>query len=416
MKTLHVGIAGPIATRDVAHLLDHPERLPATMQGASLLVSLIEELLARGCTVSAFTVEPSLAPRADNIVCGSGGRFTLYYVPIRRRSVRFEAGVRGRILDLYALEREALVAAMRRAAPDVVHAHWQYEYGWAAIDSGLPHVVTCHDSPWLVLRMLPNAYRVGRLLMARHVLRRARIVTAVSPYLVGAVQGMSRVRVELVPNPMPAAPSAARAVRRAPGPARSARVAMIINGWGKRKNADRGLLAMRRLQQLRPGTECHLIGPDFSPGEQAATWASAHGIGTGFHFHGRMPYDCVQSMLDGMDLLIHPALEESFGMTIAEAMSFGIPVVAGRDSGAVPWVTGDGAAGRLVDVRSEVAMADAAAELLGAPDAYRRCSEAGLQRAQSVFGARGVVDAYAALYVRAIESAAALRAPQLRPV
>jgi L-malate glycosyltransferase len=410
MQALHVGIAGPIATCDVAHLLDHPGHLPSAMQGASLLVSLIEELLTRGCKVSAFTVEPSLAPRPDNIVCGFGERFTLYYVPIRHRSMRFENGLCGRILDLYALERKALVAAIRRAAPDVVHAHWQYEYGWAAIDSGLPHVVTCHDSPWLVLRMLPNAYRFGRLLMARHVLRRASIVTAVSPYLVGAVRAMSRASVELVPNPLPAVSSVARAPRSPPGQARPARVAMIINGWGKRKNADRGMLAMRRLQQLHPGTECHLIGPDFGLAEQADAWAQERGIGDAFHFHGRMSYDRVQSVLDEMDLLIHPALEESFGMTIAEAMSFGIPVVAGRSSGAVPWVTGDGAAGCLVDVRSEVEIANAAAQLLSEPSAYRLCSEAGIQRAQLLFSSRCVVDGYVALYLRAIASASPLGA------
>jgi len=402
MNALHVGIAGPIGTGDVAHLLDHPERLPCAMHGATLLVSLIEELLSRGCRVSAFTVEPSLAPRVDNIVCGTGGRFTLYYVPIRRRSMRFEQGVRGRILDLYRLERQALVAAMRRAAPDVVHAHWQYEYGWAAVDSGIPHVVTCHDAPWLILRMLPNAYRFGRLLMARHVLRHAGVVSAVSPYLATALSRMTGTPIDVVPNPLPSALKAPRTPRSTPVPARPPRVAMIINGWGKRKNADRGLLAMHHLQHRFPGVECHLIGPDFGPGERAQTWAQAGGLDEGFEYHGRMPYAAVQSKLESMDLLIHPALEESFGMTIAEAMSFGIPVVAGRDSGAVPWVTGDGAAGRLVDVRSEVAMADAAAALLETPSDYARCSEFGLTRARDMFAPAAVVDAYAVLYERAL--------------
>jgi L-malate glycosyltransferase len=402
MTPLHIGIAGPIATRDVACWLDHPERLPSEMQASTLLATLIGELLSRGHRVSAFSLDPSLAPRVDSTVCDSGGRFTMYCAPIRRRSMRTELGVRGRILDLYGLERAALVAAMQKASPDVIHAHWQYEYGWAAIDSGLPHVVSCHDAPWRVLRLMPNIYRFGRLLMARHVLGRARVVTAVSPYLAEAVSSMTRASIEVVPNALAcASPLTSRQPRRVPLPSRAAHVLMILSGWGKLKNAESGLMAMQRLQQLRPETQCHLVGPDFAPGQAGERWIAANGLARNFHQHGKLTAVEVQSLLERMDLLIHPSLEESFGMTVAEAMSHGIPVVAGARSGGVPWVTGDGAAGRLVNIRSAVQISDAALALLDSPTDYRRCSEQGLARAHDVFSARVVADAYEALYRRA---------------
>ncbi len=411
MKPLHIGIAGPIETCDVAQWVSNPEVLPQAAQSSTLLITLIRELLSRGHRVSAFSLDASLASNMESTVYASGGRFSIYCAPLRRRSIRTEQGVRGRILDLYRLERAALVAAMRRAAPDVVHAHWQYEYGWAAIDSGIPHVVTCHDAPWRVLRMMPNAYRFGRLLMARHVLGRARVVTAVSPYLAQAVSGMTTAGIDVVPNATAgAAPLIARQPRQAPPPSSPAHVVMISSGWGKLKNEVAGLRAMQRMQQFHPRLQCHLVGPDFGPGHAGARWVAENGQGQSFHLHGRLTGAEVQTLLGRMDLLIHPSLEESFGMTLAEAMSHGVPVVAGARSGGVAWVTGNGAAGRLVDVKSAHQICDASLALLGSPGEYRNCSQSGLVRAREVFSPAAVVDAFEALYRRA--SGAAVAQPQ----
>ncbi len=398
---LHIGIAGPLATQDLAHLLtDDPAQLPSEMHGAPLLVSLIEEYLARGHRVSAFTVDPALEPREGNIVVGRGPRFDLYYVPIRRRSFRPSDGAAGRMTDFYRLERQNLMQAMHMAQPDIVHAHWQYEYAWAALDSGLPNLVTCHDAPWQVLKFMPNLYRFGRLLMARHVLRRARHVTAVSPYLKNRLRPMTKAAIKVVPNPL------RREGGRTVGPIRHAgqtpRVIMILNGWGKHKNPIPGLEALLRLYELYPQIELHVVGPDFGQDERGAVWAREQGAAGVIKFHGRLPYADVQALLSTMDLLIHPALEESFGMTVAEAMSMGIPVVAGDRCGGVPWVSGEGSAGRLVDVTSAAAVAEAAASLLFNADEYARCSEAGRRRATETFSCLAVGNAFLELYDAAI--------------
>jgi L-malate glycosyltransferase len=66
-------------------------------------------------------------------------------------------------------------------------------------------------------------------------------------------------------------------------------------------------------------------------------------------------------------VLAHPSLEESFGMIVLEAMATGTPVVAGRASGAVPWLLANDA-GVLVDVRNSAAIAEAINGLLGDPE------------------------------------------------
>ena len=263
---------------------------------------------------------------------------------------------------------------------------------------------------------MPNAYRLGRLLMARHVLRRARVVTAVSPYLAQAVRGMASVEIDVVANALPcASPPLHRLPRHAPAPVRGARTVMILSGWGKLKNASLGLLAMRRLQQLRPGTECHVVGPAFAKGQAGALWIASQGWAQNFCSHGALTASEVQALLQRMDLLIHPSLEESFGMTVAEAMAHGIPVVAGVRSGGVAWVAGDGeaegVAGRLVDVRSAVQISDAALALLDSPEEYKKCSVQGLARSRAMFSPQAVVDAYEGLYQRARHSALGVSSP-----
>lgn len=408
---MHIGIAGPLGTPDIEHMLDGDTRsLPREMKGATLLVTLIEALIRMGHEVSAFTTDPALVPRRGNTVIAQGHNLTVYYVPRRRHSLRFDRGARGRMLDLFGLERHCLTSAMRVAAPDIIHAHWSYEFGAAALDSGLPCLLTCHDSPWAILKTKTDLYRVGRLLMARSVLRRARHATVVSPYLVDELNGMTDAPLVVVPNPMPNEVLQAgtdRTVRdfRAAPP----KLAMLLNGWGPRKNPQPGMLAMRSVAKTYSGAQMHLFGPDFGLGEQAQQWAIEQGIADLFIFHGWTPHNRVMHELAGMDLLVHPAVEESFGMTIAEAMALGIPMIAGRASGAVPWVLGEGSEEMLVDIRSADAIADAALGLLNDAHKYRHYSKQGRDRANARFSASAVAEAYMLQYQKILNAQAVER-------
>lgn len=394
---MRIGIAGPLGTPDIEHLLDgDTSHLPREMKGATLLVTLIETLIGLGHEISAFTTDPALEPSRRNRVVARGQRFTIYYVPRRRHALRSDRGARGRMLDFFALERHALADAIRQERPEIVHAHWSYEFGAAALDSGLPCLLTCHDSPWAILKVQRDLYRLGRLLMAKSVLRRARHATVVSPYLVEALQGMTHAPLSVVPNPLPRGLLEGGRVRSAPDLSeRPPRIAMLLNGWSPRKNPEPGLLAMKHIRAIYPDAKMHLYGPGYGPAEQARTWAVAQQMEDAFVFHGWTPYAETMKQLAEMDLLLHPALEESFGMTIAEAMALGVPVVAGRDSGAVPWVLGsDTGGGFLVDVRSPEKIAEAILELLETPERYAHCSERGRARASEVFSPVAVTQSY----------------------
>lgn len=406
---MRIGIAGPLGTPDIEHLLDgDTSLLPREMKGATLLVTLITGLIRSGHEVSAYTTDPALVPRRQNRVVARGRNLTVYYVPRRRHSLRPDRGAPGRMLDFFALERHALADAIREDRPDIVHAHWTYEFAAAALGTGLPCLITCHDAPWTIFKVQRDLYRLGRLLMAKSVLRRAKNVTVVSPYLIDALRGMTRVPLSVVPNPLPDSVFEAGHVRSARDfQSHSPQIAMLLSGWSPIKNPEAGMLAMSRVRTVYPGAQMHLYGSDLGPGERAPQWAREHHMEDCFVFHGWTPHAQTMRELADMDILLHPAVEESFGMTIAEAMALGLPVVAGQASGAVPWVLGaENGGGMLVDIRSPEKMAEALLTILGDPALYVRYSTQGRARASAHFSSSAVAQSYLEHYHRVLNAGA----------
>lgn len=404
---MHIGIVGPIATVDIAHLIDRDvSGLPRGYAGAPLLATLISELLRRGHRVCAFTLSNDLPLDASSLVTVGGNNFSISYCPMRPRAWRPNAWLPGRIVDLYRFERQALQKAITQAAPDLIHAHWAYEFALAALATGIPHVVTCHDSPYVIARLASrsrptrSAYRWLRVLMARKVLREAQCVTAVSPYMRDEVQALARAQIVVVPNPVDDLALSLACARQTPV---APHLAMVCNGWGIRKNPEPALMAFAELRRREPAAELHLYGYDFGPGETAELWCAARGIQDGMLFHGAIPHQQLLQSLANLDLLLHPSLEESFGMVIAESMAMGLPVVAGESSGAVPWVVGQH--GVLCDVRSQTTITRALIQALE-PQRYARLSREGSACAHARFSTANVVDQFYALYTQALEEQA----------
>jgi glycosyltransferase involved in cell wall biosynthesis len=391
---MKIGIAGPIATESIAKLLDGDiSGLPRGYVGAPLFGNLIGALLDRGHSIVAYTTSPDMAD--STCVSAIGDRFKITYCAARPHTFRLSGGRWGRAADAFRKERALLGRAMQEDAPDLVHAHWSYEFGMAAIESGLPHLVTCHDAPQVVLRYSPNLYRLVRYFMARRVLNQAQHLTAVSPYLKQKVESYARVPISIVPNPLPVHSAHLNESKRQYDPSRP-RIAMVLNGWGARKNPKPALRAFAILRRTLPAAELNIMGSDYGEGGKAETWARAHGLDNGVRFLGLQPYHDLLEKLAESDLLLHPALEETFGMSIAEAMSLGVPVVGGQVSGAVPWVIG--AAGRLVDVRSAEAIAQAAIELLQAEQALADLGAQAKSNTLERFSPGAVAAAYEAHY------------------
>lgn len=391
---MKVGLAGPIGTEDIRHMLGGEVASgPAGYLGAPFMASLIEEFLRRGDEVVAFTTSTDLS--APVSLSSGTWPLTVHYAPARPHGYLYRNGAWGKAMDAFRQERIWLEKAMRLARPDVVHAHWSYEFAMAALDSGLPYLVTCHDAPQVVLRYMPNLYRLVRYFMARQVLRRARRLTAVSTYLKEKVQPYAGADIAVIPNPLPATCFDRKSID-GTGAAAFPRIVMVLNGWNSMKNAETALKAFSQIRRAFPAATLEVYGNDYGPGGKATTWAAAHGASDGVTFVGPVPHALLMDSIAGADLLVHPSLEETFGMSIAEAMAMGIPAVGGVDSGAVPWVVGEG--GLLVDVRDAGCIAQPVIQLCRDRERLKGLGALAQMQARERFSVMSVVDAYRALY------------------
>jgi glycosyltransferase involved in cell wall biosynthesis len=120
-----------------------------------------------------------------------------------------------------------------------------------------------------------------------------------------------------------------------------------------------------------------MFGTGFEPGGLAENWANERGLADGITFVGWLPHDQVLDDLATFDILVHPSLEESGCMSIAEAQLAGVAVIGGAHSGGVPWSLDYNRAGRLVDVRKTADLAGAMTELALDSGARSRLALAG---------------------------------------
>lgn len=106
-----------------------------------------------------------------------------------------------------------------------------------------------------------------------------------------------------------------------------------------------------------------------------------------------------RGVYEGARLLVQPSFEEGFGLTVLEAMTIGVPVVA-ANRGSLPEVLGD--AGPLVDPESPADIAHAIDALLGDAGYAERCAARGRERARTYTWAETARRVYAT-YQLAIE-------------
>ncbi|MFQ5844250.1 MAG: glycosyltransferase family 4 protein [Planctomycetota bacterium] len=100
---------------------------------------------------------------------------------------------------------------------------------------------------------------------------------------------------------------------------------------------------------------------------------------TAVHVLGVVPAADLPSLYAHAAVFVQPSSYEGFGLTAAEAMAMGTPVVA-ADAGSRPEVVGDAA--ELVAPRDAAALAAALSRLFGDPERARAVAAAGRERAR----------------------------------
>lgn len=381
-----VAIVAPLAVDAIADLLAGEVPPVRAVAGGTPIAHLVRGLVERGRDVAVVTAE--LGRTEPAVLSGPG-------LEVRLCPYRTEHRAR----DLFAYERSHLVAALEAVRPTVVHAHWTYEFALAALAHDPDALVTVRDWAPMILRYQTDPYRGIRLFMNTMALARSRHVTATSRYMQRRIERWTRRSVALIPNAISDEdflPRDAVAQRSAAEPPT---IVSINNGFGRRKNVTTLLAAWPTVRRARPDAGLVLIGNGYDVSGEAARWATENGLDEGVRFAGPLPNADAMAELSRAAALVHPSREESFGLTLVEAMARGVAVVGGRTSGAVPDLLDGGRAGVLVDVTDQRQLADAMVGILTEPERdQRRRALLAYDHAWDRFRLSRALDGYEARY------------------
>jgi glycosyltransferase involved in cell wall biosynthesis len=238
-------------------------------------------------------------------------------------------------------------------------------------------VITIHDLNFLSHpeRTRAEIRRDYPVLVTAHA-RRADAILVPSAYTAGEVErllGISRERMAICPPGAPGWTPRARAPKEG--------YVLFFSTLEPRKNVGVLLDAYERL--IASGARLPQLVLAGKATADAQPWLDRIKAGPlrGAVRHvGYVEPDQRQALYEGARLLVQPSLDEGFGMTVLEAMSLGVPVVA-ASRGSLPEVLGG--AGLLVDPEQPADIAHAIARLLDDDGLAAACAEKGMARARA---------------------------------
>ena len=381
---MHIGIAGPILTDSLKNYLELPQNYPKGL-GGSNVNNLVIGLLRLGHKVSVYTLDFDVK---EPIVL-SGSQLKIYFGEYRARG-------RTRMIDFFRKEYKQIESFILNDKPDIVNAHWGYEFAIGAIKSGYPHLITLHDVPMEILKLKKDLYRFIRLIMNYWVMGNGKHFCANSPYTAERLKSFKK-DLPVIPNSILAEWISETSKN---FPTDIFKIISVLNGWGEIKNPQPALKAFSLLKKkYKEKLEYHLFGPGYEENGLGYNWAKGNNLLDGVYFQGSKPYEEIIEILPNFDILLHPSKEESFGMTLIEAMAKGLPVIAGKDSGAVPWVLNFGKNGILVDITSANEIVTGIEYLINDKNLYEKLSADGIGYIRNNFVDDKIAEEYIRLYV-----------------
>ena len=247
-------------------------------------------------------------------------------------------------------ERNAILALLHEIQPSIVHAHWTFEGGRAVGDWDGPKLLTLHDAAWEYARLAgpynpASAAYIGRWLMNTDAtIARFPHIVAESPYVETYLRMRYRYRgeVRVIPSAVADLPDNLTVPTLFP---KTGGITFGCYGSpGGVKNVQVALAAFCKLEPSIGGARLLVFGGGWE--RAGAEFSKRH-----IEFRGPLPHNMfLQSLVNEVDIWVHPSKSEAQSLVICEAIQVGCLVIAGKQSGAVPWTLDYGRAGLLVDI------------------------------------------------------------------
>ncbi|MGA2990433.1 MAG: glycosyltransferase family 4 protein, partial [Candidatus Korobacteraceae bacterium] len=317
--------------------------------------TLAESLAAQGIFVHVITLA-----KAERTVEVSRGRLRVTYLAVPKLV---------NMLTIYGYTRWVTQKLIRASQPDLVHGiGTEHVWSTVALDSGFPAIITIHGVMHKLLHIAPNGL-VSRhryfAALEKRVLRKARHVITVSPYVSRVLHEFGDCVVYPIENPV-----ADRFFSSPSGPSRENNVLFVGNTeLGKGLLTLLQALAIIQERTIAADWRLNVVGPA-KPGpyyDQIKTYLKAHYLDGKVTFRGfLMPHEMVKEYARAAFLVL-PSKQETAPMCITEAMACGKPAIA-TAVGGVPHLIDDGRTGFLFHEGDAVALADRMLQLISDPE------------------------------------------------
>lgn len=284
----------------------------------------------------------------------------------------------------------ALRGLIRRLQPDLIHAHLPVAGVMARVlAKGTPVVYTEHN--------VVHSYRPATRYANRLTYRANTAVIAVSAAVRDSVAGYPGPSPVVIPNGIEfSVPTATRQEvrRRLDVPSDSTlivHVGHVRPGKGHRNLID----AFRIVHDHVP--EAILLSMGAYQDAALRRDLEAFETTTDGAFRSLGFRTDVRDILGAADMFVNPSEVEGLPLTVLEAMSASVPVVATR-AGGVPEVVENGISGLLVQINDSGALASAMLELLSMPDVGAALARRGNAKVRDGYDIASNVEATEALY------------------
>lgn len=352
---MKLSIIGPAPLNSVRDLLGEEAIEKIEAECTDTLTNGLDMITsnARAAVLAGFEVHLILPSRSIKKVTEIAGEKILITVfPRSRRKFR-------EIADLYYEERRAVLKALKKFSPNLIHAHWAYEYLHAASMYGKSDIITSvHDNPiqiFLSSKGKDKLYRFVRMIYSIILLRRTTNRVFVSHNLMNKIIAWIGKKNDIVVHNGVIIPATNLLNTNS-----SIRIISVSNGFNGYKNTKALIRAYWEVAKNQEMDVClDIIGSDHEYGGKAFTWAAENGSTEGINFHGSKARSFIDEMYKNYRCIyVHPSLEESFGLSPLEALAHGVPIIAGQSSGAIPEVMGRFLSVKLIDVKQHQKIAD----------------------------------------------------------
>lgn len=235
---------------------------------------------------------------------------------------------------------------------DVLHAHWTYQYAYAAVhfETQLPVFCTVRDISsyiWRIESLKNKVTWTFKRLMNNLVFKHPHVhFIANSPYTAEVIKKKYNKEVPVIPNSI----KDSFICKKGHHNPNNFKILCVSSSNDKRKNISTLLQAFQLFKKKYPDSELQLIGAPFVSGDKIIEkWRDKHLLES-VELIGKVAHNELITYYDNCSVFITPSLEETFGNTILESIVRKVPVIGGEKSGAVPYVLHHGRAGYLCDV------------------------------------------------------------------